>query len=152
MGISTLIIEAIDLENLVAEIYQQAAELAPSETISRELVRLAGEERDHANLLRAGRNYQARAPEAFGQARISKEELLEGIKAAQDLLARIENKKLLLPQILEELIRLEDSFEKIHLHTLVEIRDESLKKLFQRLAGEDREHLNRLARLLELVK
>lgn len=152
MGISTLVIEAIDLENLVAEIYQLAAELAPSENVSRELVRLAGEERDHANLLRAGRNYQARAPEAFGQARVSKEELLEGIKTAQDLLARIENKKLLLPQILEELIRLEDRFEKIHLHTLVEIHDESLKKLFQRLAGEDREHLNRLARLLELLK
>lgn len=152
MGISTIIIEAIDLENLVAEIYQLAAELAPNENISRELVRLAGEERDHANLLRAGRNYQNRAPEAFGQARVSKEELLEGIKAAQDLLAKIENKKLLLPQILAELIRLESSFEKIHLHTLVEIHDESLKKLFQRLAGEDRDHLNRLTRLLELIK
>ncbi len=43
-------------------------------------------------------------------------------------------------------------FEKIHLHTLVEIQDESLKKLFKRLAGEDRDHLNRLARLLELIK
>jgi len=152
MGISTIIIMAIDLENLLAEIYQLAAELAPSENISRELVRLAGEERDHANLLRAGRNYQARAPEAFGQTRVSKEELLEGIKAAQDLLARIENKKLLLVQILYELIVLESRFEKIHLQTLVEIQDESLKKLFQRLAGEDRDHLNRLARLLELIK
>ncbi|MCR4409488.1 MAG: hypothetical protein QHH43_03155 [Candidatus Saccharicenans sp.] len=152
MSITALIIEAIDLENLVAEIYQQTAELAPSENIAKELVSLSGEERDHANLLRAGRNYQARAPEAFGQARISKEELLEGIKAAQDLLARIENKKLLLPQILGELLELEGRFEKIHLHTLVEIHDESLKKLFQRLAGEDRDHLNRLTRLLELIK
>lgn len=152
MGISTIIIMAIDLENLLAEIYQLAAELAPSENISRELVRLAGEEREHANLLRAGRNYQARVPEAFGQAGVSKEELLEGIKAGRDLLARIENKRLLLPQILDELIKLESRFEKIHLHTLVEIQDESLKKLFQRLAGEDRDHLNRLTRLLELLK
>ncbi|NPV83135.1 MAG: hypothetical protein HPY46_06090 [Candidatus Aminicenantes bacterium] len=89
MSLSAIIIDAIDLETLMAEIYRLAAELAPSETISRELARLSGEEREHANLLRAGRNYQARVPEAFGQAGVSKEELLEGIKAGQDLLARI---------------------------------------------------------------
>lgn len=152
MSLSAFILDAIDLENLIAEIYQLAAALAPDENIAGELTRLSGEERDHANLLRAGKNYHTRAPEAFGQPLITREELLSGLKAAQDLLVRIENKTLLLPQILGELIELESRFEKIHLHTLVEIRDESLKKLFQRLAGGDREHINRLARLLEIIK
>ena len=147
-----LILEAIDLETLIAEIYRLAAKLAPDENMARELTLLAGEELDHASLLRTARNYQLRAPEAFGEASHSKEELLRGLKSAQELLAKIEGKKLLLPQILEKLIELESQFEKVHLETLVEIRDESLKKLFERLAGEDRKHLNRLSRLLESLK
>ncbi len=152
MLLSKLIIEAIDLEALIAEIYKQASELAPDENIVRELTSLAGEELAHANLLRTGRNYLTRAPEAFGEATISREELLQGLKATQELLGMIEAKSLLLPQILERLIELETQFEKIHLQTIAEIQEESLKKLFQKLAGEDRKHTERLTRLLESLK
>ena len=147
-----LLLEAIDLETLIAEIYRLAAELAPDENMTRELTLLSGEELGHASLLRSARNYQLRAPEAFGEASLSKEDLLKGLKSAQELLARIEKKQLLLSQVLERLMELEGQFEKAHLQTLVEIHDVSLKKLFERLAGEDREHLKRLSRLLELLK
>ncbi|MDI6848811.1 MAG: hypothetical protein QME69_03355 [Candidatus Saccharicenans sp.] len=49
-------------------------------------------------------------------------------------------------------MKLEIQFEKIHLQTIVEIKDENLKKLFQKLAGEDRKHTERLSRLLESLK
>ncbi|MDI6848810.1 MAG: hypothetical protein QME69_03350 [Candidatus Saccharicenans sp.] len=89
MLLSALIIEAIDLEALIAEIYKRAAELAPDGNIARELTGLAGEELDHASLLRAGRNYLTGAPEAFGEATISREELLQGLKATRELLGMI---------------------------------------------------------------
>ncbi|MDI6698638.1 MAG: hypothetical protein QME85_06855 [Candidatus Saccharicenans sp.] len=152
MLLSALIIEAIDLEALIDEIYKRAAELALDGNIARELTGLAGEELDHASLLRAGRNYLTRAPEAFGEATISREELLQGLKATRELLGMIEGKKLLLSQILERLMKLEIQFEKIHLQTIVEIKDENLKKLFQKLSGEDRKHTERLSRLLESLK
>jgi hypothetical protein len=78
--------------------------------------------------------------------------MLLGLKKAQELLAKIENRKLLLPQMLEELRELEREFEKIHLNTLIEIQDESLKKLFRVLAGEDEKHVERLEQLLESLK
>ncbi len=152
MSLSIIMVEAIDLEILLSEIYRKTAELAPEESIGKELILLAGEELAHANLLRTGRNYLTRAPEAFGEATISREELLQGLKATQELLGMIEAKSLLLPQILERLIELETQFEKIHLQTIAEIQEESLKKLFQKLAGEDRKHTERLTRLLESLK
>jgi rubrerythrin len=54
--------------------------------------------------------------------------------------------------MLEELRELEREFEKIHLNTLIEIQDESLKKLFRVLAGEDEKHVERLEQLLESLK
>lgn len=152
MSLAKIITQAIELENLIGEIYRLASSLSPDEFLARELARLADEELQHVNQLRTGRNYLARAPEAFGQPAIDEEEMLQGIKSAQELLARIEGRKLLLPQILAELKNLESQFEKIHLNTLMEIQDESLKKLFQVLAGEDQKHVKRLSHLLDLLQ
>ena len=152
MSLAKIITLAIELENLIGEIYHLAANLSPGENIGKELARLAEEEQQHVNLLRTGRNYLTKAPEVFGQPAISEEEMLLGLKKAQELLAKIENRKLLLPQMLEELRELEREFEKIHLNTLIEIKDESLKKLFRVLAGEDEKHVERLEQLLESLK
>jgi len=152
MSSAKIVTLAIELENLIGEIYRLAANLSPEENIGRELARLAAEEQQHVNLLRTGQNYLTKAPEVFGQLAISEEEMLLGLKKAQELLAKIENRKLLLPQMLEELRELEREFEKIHLNTLIEIQDESLKKLFRVLAGEDEKHVERLEQLLESLK
>ncbi len=152
MSLAKVINLAIELENLIGEIYRLASILSPDENIARALDRLAEEEQQHVNLLRTGRNYLARVPEVFGSPAISENEMLEGLKSAQALLARIESRKLLLPQMLTELKELESQFEKIHLHTLIEIQDESLKKLFQVLSGEDEKHVERLSELLDLLK
>ena len=152
MSLAKIIILAIELENMIGEIYRLASNLLPEENIGRELARLADEEQQHLNLLRNSRNYLAKAPEDFGQPAISEEEMLLGIKKAQEVLAKIENRKLLLPQMLEELKELERGFEKIHLNTLIEVQDESLKKLFHLLAGEDKKHVERLSALLESLQ
>jgi len=152
MSSAKIVILAIELENLIGEIYRLATNLSPEENIGQELARLAEEEQQHVNLLRTGRNYLTKAPEVFGQPAISEEEIFLGLKKAQELLAKIENRKLLLPQMLEELRELERELEKIHLNTLVETKDESLKKLFRVLAGEDEKHAERLEQLLENFK
>jgi rubrerythrin len=152
MSLAKIVTLAIELENLVGEIYRLAANLSPEDNTGQELARLANEEQQHVNLLRTGRNYLTKAPEVFGQPAISEEEMLLGLKKAQELLVKIENRKLLLPQMLEELRELERELEKIHLNTLVETKDESLKKLFRVLAGEDEKHVERLEQLLENFK
>ncbi|MBC7364645.1 MAG: hypothetical protein H5U07_08950 [Candidatus Aminicenantes bacterium] len=152
MSLAKIVSLAIELENMIGEIYQLASDLSPEENIGRELARLADEEQQHVNLLRTGRNYLTKVPEVFGQPTISEEEMLLGIKKAQEVLAKIENRKLLLPQMLDELRELERSFEKIHLNTLIEVQDKNLKKLFQALAGEDKKHVERLSALLESLQ
>ncbi len=152
MSLAKIITLSIELESLINQIYLMVSDLSPEEKISRELARLAGEEQQHVNLLRTGRNYLTKAPEVFGQPAISDEEVLLGLKKAQELLAKIENRKLLLLQMLEELRELERDFEKIHLNTLIEVQDKSLKKLFRVLAGDDGKHIERLSELLESLK
>ena len=152
MSLAKIVTLAIELENLIGEIYRLAANLSSEDNTGQELARLAEEEQQHVNLQRTGRNYLAKTPEVFGQPAISEEEMLLGLKKAQELLVKIENRKLLLPQMLEELRELEREFEKIHLNTLIEIQDESLKKLFRVLAGEDEKHVERLEQLLESLK
>ncbi|MCI4446072.1 MAG: hypothetical protein JHC32_08615, partial [Candidatus Aminicenantes bacterium] len=63
MSLAKIVPLAIELENLVGEIYRLAANLSPEDNTGQELARLANEEQQHVNLLRTGRNYLTKAPE-----------------------------------------------------------------------------------------
>ena len=56
-----------------------------------------------------------------------------------------------LKKALKRMHALETTYEKVHMDSLVEIKDESLNKLFTALCQGDKAHRERLERLMQRV-
>ena len=76
--------EAIELEQKIQSCYGLLSKVT-RDGIAEELRRLAREEKSHINVLRTGKNFVIRAPDAFGQETVSDTEIRLGIKAAVDI-------------------------------------------------------------------
>jgi iron-sulfur cluster repair protein YtfE (RIC family) len=108
---------------------------------------MALEEKNHAEILRSGKNYIKLIPDAFGRQIMTASEVKTGLLMARSLLQTIRQKPDLETQ-LKGLLELERRFEKVHLDTSVEIKDLSLKKLFQDLSQEDKTHIQKLEEII----
>ena len=147
MRLTVTLDEAIALEEKFSSCYEHLSRAA-GDGQSAELKILAREEKNHANVLKTGKNFVFRAPDLFGQERISDIEIRLGIKAAADLQDDLIAGKADFRQGLKRLHDLERRFERVHMSTAAEIKDFSLKKLFEALARADAEHRQRLERLI----
>jgi hypothetical protein len=151
MRLTVTLDEAIELEERIQSCYGLLCRVA-KDGIVNELRQLAREERSHISVLRAGKNFVIRAPEAFGRETVSDTEIRLGIKAAADVEEGLKSQRLEYPQALKRVYDLEKKFERIHMNTAVEFKDYSLKKLFEALALADAEHRQRLERLIAQLK
>jgi rubrerythrin len=140
--------EAIELEEKIQSCYGLLSKVT-QDGIAEELRQLAREEKSHINVLRTGKNFVIRAPDAFGLETVSDTEIRLGIKAAADLEKGLKAQKMEYPQALKRVYDLEKKYERIHMNTAVEFKDYSLKKLFEALARADAEHRQRLERLID---
>ena len=147
MKLLVVLDEAIELEEKIRSCYELLSKLT-EDGVSAELKQLAREEKSHANVLKTGRNFVVRTPDAFGQEAVTDTEIRKGIQDIADLEDALKNQKAEFSQGLKKLYGLERKFEKVHMNTAVEFKDFSLKKLFEALARADAEHRQRLERLI----
>ena len=134
MRLTVTLNEAIQLEERIQSCYGLLSKVA-QDGIADELRQLAREEKSHVNVLRTGKNFVIRAPDVFGQEMVSDTEIRLGIKAAADLEEGLKAQKMEYPQALKRVYDLEKKYERIHLNTAVEVKDYTLKKLFEALAA-----------------
>lgn len=147
MNLNTFIDMGIELEETISACYEGLSKLSHDETLSWRLNKMAQEEKNHANLLRSGKNYIQMIPEAFGQECMTAAEIRAGLKLTKSLLQKIHQK----PDLrsgLKNLLELEKRFEKAHLDTSIEIKEAFLKKLFQDLSQEDKTHTQSLEEMI----
>ena len=147
MKLAAMLDQAIGLEEKIHACYRALSRLS-EDGLAAELKALAQEEKSHINVLKTGKSFVFRAPEAFGGEMISDAEIRMGLKAAGELEADLAAARVGFADGARRLSGLEKKFEKVHFHTSVEINDFCLKKLFEALARADAEHRQRLDRLL----
>jgi hypothetical protein len=147
MRLTITLDEAIELEERIQSCYGLLSK-ATQDGSAEELRQLAREEKSHVNVLRTGKSFIVRAPDAFGQESVSDAELRLGIKVATDLEEGLKAQKIKFSQALKRLYYLEKKYERIHMNAAAELKDYSLKKLFEALARADAEHRQRLERLI----
>jgi len=147
MDLTVMIDEAIELEERFGACYDQLSKTA-EDGLAPEMKQFAREEKSHENVLKTGRNFVSGAPDLVGQQAISNLEIRCGLRAAENLQAELLSGKADFRQGLKRLHDLERRFERIHMTTAAEIKDFSLKKLFESLARADAEHRQRLERLI----
>jgi rubrerythrin len=139
--------EAIELEERILSCYALLGKFT-QDGFAEELRQLAHEEKSHVNVLRTGKNFVIRAPNAYDQETVSDSEIRLGVKAAAELEVALKAQKLEYSKALKRIYELEKKYERIHTNTAVEFKDYSLKKLFEALARADAEHRQRLERLI----
>jgi rubrerythrin len=124
------------------------SQLTSDEALSKKLKRLAQDEREHMNIVRAGKNYVLEAPDLFGQETISEAELIEGINSAVTLTDDTISKRITLNEALKRLYELEKKFEQVHMNTITKVKDPSLKQLFDALTKGDKVHREELETII----
>ena len=149
MNLNDFINLGIRLEETISTCYECLAGLSLDKTVSWKLNKMAQEEKNHADILRSGKKYIKMIPDAFGGPLMTLAEIKTGLRQAQKLLRTIRQTSDL-EEGLKMLLELERRFEKAHLDTSIEIRDPSLKKLFQDLSQADRIHTESLEEIISL--
>lgn len=147
MKLIGLLDEATAVEERIRSCYEILSRLS-EDGVSSELKQLAREEKSHANVLKTGKIFVSRKPDAFGQETVSVSRIRPGIKALADLEAGLTSRKIELARGLKELQGLEKKLERAHLNTALAFKDFALKKVFEALARADAEHRQRLERLI----
>ena len=144
MRLSSLMDKAIQIENKLSECYSKLSELSSDVALSRTLQKLARDEIDHMNILKAGKNYVVKMPALFEWKGLAGEEIEEGIKSCDELIYALENKKMDLTQALRLLYKLEIKFEQVHISNGVEIKEDFLRRMFDALVRGEQEHKEKL--------
>jgi rubrerythrin len=140
---------AIQLEGKMSEGYKAISQICHDKAISKELMKLSKEETDHMNLLLTGKNYLSEAPDMFSLESERIAELNLTLNKITRLIDNVNDKKVGLEEAVNDAAELERFMEKFHLNRIVEMKDDSLKKLFETLAIGDKIHLERLLGVLE---
>jgi len=137
----------IKLEEALCACYEGLSRISSNENLAWRLNKMALEEKNHARILASGKEYIKMIPDAFGCKLMTASEIYTGIALAENLLLKIRQASS--PEKgLRKLLELERRFEKVHLDTSIEIRDPSLKKLFQDLSQEDKTHAQSLEEII----
>jgi len=140
---------AIQLEEKMSECYKGISWLCQDESIAREFMRLSNDEIAHMNLLIMGKNYLKEAHDVFSLRRERIEELKIGLNKITGLIERVRDKKIALEEALNDAAELERLFEQFHLRAIAEVKDASLKKLFEALSVDDKTHRMRLINVMK---
>lgn len=148
MNLIGILNEVIEVEQKLSDCYEKLSQMSLDESLSHELKKLSQEEIGHMNSLKAGKNYVFKEPELFGEETISDEEMKEGINLLDALLKDTENKRISLSEGLKRMYELEKRYEQVHMKTVVEIKDQSLQKLFEALSIGEKEHYQRLEKII----
>jgi len=139
---------AIQIEEKFYECYAEIRQNFPDKTMNEEIEKLAAEELGHKNLLKTGKNYLLRAPQAFPEEIDLELEMQTGRTELTALHKDLTDKTVDLKTALERIYKLEQNFEQVHLQTLIQVKDQSLKQLFEALSGGDKAHQERLGRMM----
>jgi rubrerythrin len=137
----------IQLEEAICACYEGLSRISSNEDLVWRLAKMAREEKNHARILASGKEYIKMIPDAFGSKLMTGSEIRNGLSLAENLLLKIRQASSP-DEGLKELLELERRFEKVHLDTSIEIRDPSLKKLFQDLSKEDKTHIDSLQEVI----
>jgi len=137
----------IRLEEKISACYEDLSRLCSDDALSRRLHKMAQEEINHANILRSGKQFLRKMPDVFGIELMTAGEIKGGFTLAEGLQKMIRQTSNL-EDGLKLLLELEKRFEKVHFDTSIEIRDESLKKLFKDLSQEDQAHAKSLVEII----
>jgi rubrerythrin len=149
MNIQESIDLATQMERKMSECYEELSQFCDDESISKELMELSKEEIDHMNLLIAGKNYVSEAPKLFELKFDREVEMKEGLNRVMILIDKIKNKRVRFAEAINDTFELEKLFEQLHLKTIIEVNDASLKNLFKALSLGDKEHEKRLIEILK---
>jgi rubrerythrin len=150
MNLQEFIGQGIRLEESISRCYEQLADSSPGDRSRELLLKISGEETNHANTLRLGLEYVRKMPDLFGPQLMSSADLLAGIRQVEELLEEIVAHPEWRAQ-LERLLNLEKRFESIHMNTAVEIKEASIKKMFENIGREDSDHLEAITEILSLI-
>ena len=140
---------AIKLEEKMSECYKEISRLCQDESIANEFIKLSNDEIAHRDLLLMGKNYLKEAPDVFSLRRERISELEIGLNKIIGLIERVHDKKIALEEALNDAAELERLFEQFHLRTIAEVKDASLKKLFEALSTDDKTHRMRLISVMK---
>src|SRR4030042_286374 len=149
MSVSETFDLAIQLEEKMSECYKAMCKLCQDEAISKEFMRLSYDEIAHADLLRTGKNYLKEVPDIFSLKSERMTELNTALNGITKLIESVREKNTNLKQAINDTAELERLFEQFHLKTIAEVKDASLKKLFEALFTDDRVHERRLTRIMK---
>ena len=148
MSVVLTLNRAILLEQKFAECYEQMSEIVFDKYVSDQLKILSQEEISHVNLLKTGLSYAKQEPNLFKDTKISSMEIDRGIKMLIRLKESIQNKEIDITQAIHKIYDLEMIFEEVHLNTIAEYEEPSMKKLFEALSKGNRSHRERLEKLV----
>jgi rubrerythrin len=139
----------VRLEKKMSECYKEISQICQDEDISKEFMTLSKEEIDHMNVLATGKNYLSHAPDIF-KLKPGREVGLSPIQSKIDkLINDVHEKKIGLMEAINGAADLERILEQSHLDRIAEVKDASLKKLFESLSLGDKEHKKRLFRFMQ---
>ena len=138
---------AIQAEQNISVCYDEMNLAFQNESFSDEFTTLSKEEIDHRNLLMTGKNYLEEASDILSGKPKEIAKLRSGLTTVSKLIDRLRNRDIGLKEALNNLIELEKVFEKFHLIATVEVKDPSLKKLFEALSLGDKLHKARLVKI-----
>ena len=152
MRIIPFLEEAALLEDTLASCYGALAKVAAGEALTLKFQQLEREENNHARIIRAGKNYELKAPDVFDKANVDVTEIKSGSSSARLVLEDVRSSRIDFRVAVSRLRNLEARFEKIHLDTLVSFNDEMLRELFRNMARDDRRHVDVLEEILSGLK
>jgi rubrerythrin len=139
----------VQLEKKMSECYGEMSQVCHNEETSKVLMKLSKEEIDHVNLLATGKNYLREVPDLFGLKCERTGELSLMQNRIATLIEKIHSNQVSLTEAINDVAEIERRLEQYHLNRIAEVKDASLKKLFDALSRGDKEHKERLFRLLE---
>jgi rubrerythrin len=147
MSLTLLLDLGAEFERKLSACYGKLEFFMSADADSAVLRRIARDELNHSNLLISGKEYARRLPDLFGKESALTGDIQAGIELVEALLRDLD-RGVKVASGLRRLLELEERFEKVHLKTVVEIKDDSLRKLFSNLAGEDRSHIRALEEMI----
>jgi len=152
MHILNFLDEAIALETAVASCYEEMGRMAAEESTADRFLKLRDEENNHARVLGIGKDFVRKAPDLFGATVMDEVELRAGLAFTRAILEELQAGRLEFREALTRIRDLEASYERVHMATVVAIKDETLRDLFTRLSRDDRDHVTVLEEILSKSK
>jgi rubrerythrin len=149
MSISETFDLAIQMEEKMSECYREINKLCLDEAISKELLRLSYDERAHADLLITGKNYIQEAPDIFALKSETITQMKIGLNRITGLIENVHGKNINFEEAINDAAKLERLFERFHLRTIAEVKDASLRRLFEVLSTDDKAHTRRLLNIIK---